>query len=504
MRKKKYLTGALCLTLACSMILGTGCASSVKVDEKKVVMGGEKKNEMSIEESAYQAFTYFMDEYIVMNNDDSITINDTAFWDLAEIFEVIIDAYERTGNERYYDMIHDYFDGFKKRHSVNWMSNKYNDDLMWISIACARAYRCTGDEEFLRYAKKYVDYTWDRAWSDDLGGGLWWRIENETKNACVNCPGAIAAALVGDLTGDEEYYKMADDAMNFVVENLYEPDTGHVYDSYNIKGEKNQWASTYNQGTFIGANTMLYLHTGKEIYLERARKAADYTINVMFKKKVMNSEDSDTNRDLPGFKGILARWLYFFAVNCDQSDVMEYLQLNAKTAWNNRNKKGIIWTKWDESTTNYKEIIPFSASTAISVLHNCNDSGKTSYVATEAIDPYDFTRCGKAVIEHADGYITINVEETDAFLEYACIYDLDKCKKVVLTASAPSETKIEIRTGSEKGPVAATLTIPKGTAEKPAKVKADFKNTEGNKRIYITFPENKDGIVIKGFTFSAK
>ncbi len=494
--KKGFFTKLMCLGLAAAMLFCEGCGN----DDKSKTVNENFGQRGALEDMAYQAFTAYIDEYMETKDSGNVVVKQERFWIDSEIFEVIIDAYERTGDERYYNMIFDYFEGFKEKHKKNWTYIAMNDDLMWISTALARAYRCTGEETFIDYAKDYINFVWDRAWDSTFGGGLWWRTKKDSKNTCVNGPAACATAIVGLATGDEEYYKKAEDALDFIVDTLYQEETGRVYDAVDPKGVS-EYASTYNQGTFIGANTLMYVHTGDEKYLKRARAATDYVIKTMFKGgNVMNNENLEG--DLVGFKGILVRWLYLFAVNCDQPDVMEYLQKNAKAAWKNKNKKGIIWTQWDSTSPNFTEISPFSASTAVALLNSVNDSGKTSYDANELVDPYDFTRCGKLTLKHEDGVININVDATNAFLEYACIKGLDNCKKIILNAYAKEDTKVEIRTGSTDGPVAASFVIPAGS--NAAKVTSEFKNETGNKRIYIVFPETHDGVVIRDLTFSTK
>jgi hypothetical protein len=75
----------------------------------------------------------------------------------------------------------------------------------------------------------------------------------------------------------------------------------------------------------------LYQYTGDEPYLQDAKLAADYTVNTMFSNQVMGTE-GDGN-DLPGFKGILARWSGKLIRECDQEQYVEWFNtlLNSKT-----------------------------------------------------------------------------------------------------------------------------------------------------------------------------
>ncbi len=289
------------------------------------------------------------------------------FWQQAEIFEIIIDAYEQTKDDKYLTVINDMYKGFILNHGEDWSYNEFNDDIMWMTIACARAYSVTGDRTYLSQAEKHFNLVFDRAWSEDLGGGLFWKTENRTKNSCINCPAVIAACLLGNATGDKKYMDKAVMIYNWEKENLFGT-TGAVFDAYDLKTGINQWCSTYNQGTFIGAAMKLYQYFGDETYLTDAKKAADYTVNTMFSGQVMNTE-GDGN-DLPGFKGILARWMGKFVRECNQYQYISWLNENAMAVWKNQNEHGIMWTLFHTKTedTFYSA---WGCSAAVSMLVNC-------------------------------------------------------------------------------------------------------------------------------------
>jgi predicted alpha-1,6-mannanase (GH76 family) len=119
---------------------------------------------------------------------------------------------------------------------------------MWMVIACARAFLLSGNSEFLDAARTNFDLCYARAASPDLGGGLWWKVDNRSKNACVNGPGAIAAYLLGQSTGEADYFTKARDLFLWERSTLFDPATGQVYDNINIRGRVARFALTYNQG----------------------------------------------------------------------------------------------------------------------------------------------------------------------------------------------------------------------------------------------------------------
>ena len=449
-----------------------------------------EKDIVTIEDKAYESFSRFIDTYYFkskMTEGVGSFIGDNIFfWEPAEMYEMVIDAYEHTGDERYYVMIREIFRGFKQEHGRDWAWNEYNDDIAWMTIACARAYNCSCVLEFLDMAVMHFVILWERGWSDDLGGGVWWRTDNNTKNACINCPLSIAACLLGEILDDESYYEKAVQIMDWVAANLYEEDTGNVYDSYNIEGNKNHWASTYNQGTFIGANTLLYLHYGEKIYFDRARKAADYTINNMYQGGVMNNEDNST--DLVGFKGILARWMYCFAMNCGQKDVMDWLRMNGETAWENRNSDGLMTTALADKAPDNVNIIPYSASAGVAVLNNCRDEQEVKATISDTIPIDTFTRCGKAVISGEKGGMrTVEAAEGNAWLEYTCVRFSEDCDSLQFSLAADQECALEIRLDAWDGELLAVITVPGGDSLQT--IQADIEKVSGRHSVYLVIPE---------------
>lgn len=350
------------LIILLSIILMTGCVIGVILISKN--MTGGKKDKMTGNtadtgdksvtdrdvipdlKTAEEAMDIFLANFYVREEDSGYIVGED-FWQQAEIFEIVIDAYDRTKDKKYLDLMNEMYRGFLKKHGEDWSSNEYNDDIMWMTIGCARAYEATGQSEYLEQARKHFKVVFDRAWSEDLGGGLFWKTENKTKNSCINCPAVIAACLLHQITGEDEYMEKALMIYKWQRENLFGT-TGAVFDAYDLTTGVNQWASTYNQGTFIGAAMLLYQYSGEESYLEDAVLAADYTVETMFSGQVMNTEGD--GKDLPGFKGILARWMGRFVRECGQEQYTDWLEKNAGTAWRNRNTKGVMWTLWNQKT----------------------------------------------------------------------------------------------------------------------------------------------------------
>ena len=294
------------------------------------------------------------------------------FWDYAEIFEIACDLYEAADDEYSRNRLKRQFEEMYRyvidTYGYSWEMNPFNDDIMWLCIAFTRAYGFTGKKEFLTLAKKNFDLVWKRAFSEKLGGGLYWRIENKSKNTCVNCPGAIAAALIAKATGEEQYYLRSALCLDWAQRMMFEKDTGKVYDAINIDGKINKWSSTYNQGTFIGASLLLWEYTKEDSYREDAIKAADYLIDEMYHGGIMNNEEN--GNDLPGFKGILARYLRRLSDSTGEEKYRDWLRMNADSAYNNRNTLGLMGTQLAEKAGEGMDFDVFTMSAAVSVVVN--------------------------------------------------------------------------------------------------------------------------------------
>jgi hypothetical protein len=80
---------------------------------------------------------------------------------------------------------------------------------MWWAIACARAYKITNDERYLKKAKVSFDFVHDNYLDATLGGGLYWINQRTSKNSCLNSPAVIAAVRLSVLLKDASYLEKA-------------------------------------------------------------------------------------------------------------------------------------------------------------------------------------------------------------------------------------------------------------------------------------------------------
>ncbi len=295
------------------------------------------------------------------------------FWDNAEMMEVVLDAYEVTKDPKYKTMYEAMYKNFIEKNGADWQGNKYNDDIAWAVLFSVRGYLMTGNIAYREKAKEQFDKMWARAFTNAYGGGLLWYHTKTTKNSCINGPAMVACCYLARATGDSTYYNKAIALYTWSKIYLFDAATGKLNDNVDLdkktgKLKISNWSSTYNQGTYLGAATMLYKYTNEDSYLAEAQKIAGYIRDNMYNGKVMNNEDN--GNDLPGFKGIFARYARMYTLELNKTDLVEWLKLNAKVAYNNRNSKNLIHTKWATRTGETKPGSAFGCSTAVSLLMN--------------------------------------------------------------------------------------------------------------------------------------
>ncbi len=265
------------------------------------------------------------------------------------------------------------------------------DDIQWWTITLARAYLETGNERYRTLAERSFARVWygsprvgdTGSYADPekgLGGGMFWQWQpidgpraNEAghgKMSCINFPTVVAAMLLynaapadrGEDTAPEvwdngyghfvrpayetkeRYLEMAREIFDWSVDNLADAATGKVWD--NRHGESVGGAPLiYNQGTFIGAASLLYLATGEERYLDLAKAGADYSINVMSAEHGMLPWAR--NVDNPFDQGSLEQGIYpaiwgeymkLLVRECGQRQYLPFLEANVVSGWNNRDK----------------------------------------------------------------------------------------------------------------------------------------------------------------------
>lgn len=274
------------------------------------------------------------------------------FWTQQEAIETLIDAYNINPSTDLKNKISYLYNGVRDGYGLLWSDNKYNDDVVWGSLMCVRAFKITNDGGMLDMAKNNFNMMWNRAWdTQSLGGGLWWTTDNQTKNTCVNAPAVICAMLLYQATGDAAYKTKAKQIMDWMVTKLYDASTGEVKGAINKAGSITEGALSYTQGTFIGACDLLRADYPAVNYLSMGSKAMDYARNSLCTTSGGILKDENGNGDTQGMKSIFARWACLFVKNTGTSaNYGAWLDANASQAWSIRNSQGLMWNIWGTRT----------------------------------------------------------------------------------------------------------------------------------------------------------
>ena len=184
----------------------------------------------------------------------------------------------------------------------------YYDDNEWVCIELLRGYQQLGKKELLNAALANLDFLWT-GWDDALGGGLYWSMGCEGKNACANAPAAIAFLLAYQCTGREEYLQKGTMIYEWMNETMRENDL--FIDAINVAtGGKNHWKGIYNQATMIYAGCLLYEITGGQARYDLTKATVQAVEPHMFIETATEDGGTDVSMNPnPIFKAWCVGWL---------------------------------------------------------------------------------------------------------------------------------------------------------------------------------------------------
>jgi len=205
---------------------------------------------------------------------------------------------------------------------------RYYDDNQWIAIADLDAYDRT-------HQKKYLDqgeliYRFMITGLDTVsGGGFYWREgDKSSKNTCSNGPGILIALQLYKITHKEDYLNTALAVYGWTNKWLESPE-GLYYDNIRIPSLKVSMATyTYNTGTMLQANVLLYGITKDEKYLAEAKRIAAAGKQHFFR-----------NGRLPGnywFNAVFLRGYEALYQVDHNRDWIDFFVQDAEAVWNTR------------------------------------------------------------------------------------------------------------------------------------------------------------------------
>lgn len=325
-----------------------------------------------------------------------------AIWCQAIYFDMAVNAYKRRLEDPYSteaeianakSRMTTVYNG-EKAHYVNFNFDNSNtnngwfvyDDIMWWTVALARAYAVSVQagqpvNDYLKYSEKSFCRVWygsktvgdDGSYADPsetgadgnpFTGGMFWEwqpidhakphSDNGFKSACINFPTVIACCTLYDLvpedretpTGDyptyqtrEFYLDKAKEIYAWAKDHFCSAQyPGRVADG--IHGAGPEWSDhLYNQATYIGASCLLYKLTGEEQYLTNAREAADYTKNKMgSSKRGVRILAVENGYEQGVYAAIFAQYIKMLIDDCGQEDYRQWIEDNIEYGWEYRDQ----------------------------------------------------------------------------------------------------------------------------------------------------------------------
>jgi len=345
----------------------------------------------------------FLEQYVQFKGQNYRTFMNGG-WGEAETMEAVLDCYEATKDAELltlYEQCYRYmryhvgasWNGGTVVSGYDWFGYDFNDDVMWLIIAAIRGYHNTGRQMYLDDAKRNFDLIYSRAYLGYIGMLRWAEKSGDRNgsNSCINGPAEVAACYIAAATGDESYYEKARELYENQRQYLFNTVTGHVDDSvvFNPDNSKvvsrNTWASTYNQGTMLGAAVLLYRHYKDNRYKQDADRILAFAKRELCNEYGVVHVCQNADGDFQGFKGVLMRYAGLYAREFQDADTQKWLIGNAFHAYNNLNSQSFGHSAWQtKSAEDYQyNGVDYSSSA-------CAFGASTALTAACAV-PLDYT-----------------------------------------------------------------------------------------------------------------
>ncbi|HEX6428866.1 MAG TPA: glycoside hydrolase family 76 protein [Niastella sp.] len=161
--------------------------------------------------------------------------------------------------------------------------DRFYDDNQWIAIAYLDAYKRTGNKQFWEDAQEIYRFMMS-GYDTVSGGGLYWKENDKTtKNTCSNGPGILIALRLYQATKEKTYLDTAVLLYEWTNKYLLAPQ-GVYYDNIKLPGlHIDKRFYTYNAGTMLQSNVLLYRITQNKKYLQEAQRQASASLATFYK-----------------------------------------------------------------------------------------------------------------------------------------------------------------------------------------------------------------------------
>jgi hypothetical protein len=228
---------------------------------------------------------------------------------------------------------------------VNSHQPTYYDDNAWVGLNFMQEYDLTGQRPDLRRAEGIFQFLvsgWDTRTTVACPGGVFWEdVANSTRNTISNAPSAEVGLEIYQATHDRYFLAWATRMYDWVRGCLM--NSNDMYDDHlNDGGSVDTGLWSYNQGTMIGAGTLLYQITGDQNYLLQAEQTAAASVSYY-------SSDGNLYQQPDVFNAIFFRNLFALAKIDHDPGYARLAASYADTAWLQDRQSNGLFTDPDPS-----------------------------------------------------------------------------------------------------------------------------------------------------------
>ena len=199
-----------------------------------------------------------------------------------------------------------------------WLAQDFLD---WSELAGGAAARARAAAIF----NAVVD-AWDDVASHPCSGGVFWTTSpaNRDRNTVSTANGALVGLRLYAATKQARYLAWSQRMLAWGDRCMLGPD-GLYWDHIDLDGKLDRTHWSYNQGSVIGANVMLYTLTGDSQALARAEQIADTALAYF--------ADRWTSGEPPAFAAIFFRNLFALAAADGRQDYVAAAESYGDAAW---------------------------------------------------------------------------------------------------------------------------------------------------------------------------